>query len=95
MSGKVTGTVKLLKMHNVYWLRQQVQFFWMMKLIIVIYRFQYRESALFVRGFLILSRFFVIVSCSESYKIRLKQVLVHKFSEKIFLDAPSCSQDES
>lgn len=38
MSGQATGTVKLLKMHNVYWLRQQVQFFRVMKLIIIIYR---------------------------------------------------------
>lgn len=38
MSGQATGTVKLLKMHNVYWLRQQVNFFRVMKLIIIIYR---------------------------------------------------------
>lgn len=38
MSGQATGTVKLLKMHNVYWLRQQVNFFRVTKLIIIIYR---------------------------------------------------------
>lgn len=38
MSGKATGTVKLPKMHNVYWLRQQVQFLRVMTLILIIYR---------------------------------------------------------
>lgn len=36
MSGKATGTVKLPKMHNVYWLR--VQFLRVMKLILIMYR---------------------------------------------------------